>query len=770
MSYYVTNENSFLDIKNAHLRVTGNVHTDVLKVGSIGFQPAGSNIPGTVNFTNVITGVTTSSNLDVGGTLNLGTIELSASTHTLDHITARGNVTSTTVQFDNATTGLVTTANVEVGGELTVTGNVSDLNVVSNVNMLHTSNTASIKLNSNVVAEFPRSKKLIKYPRIILPRSAVGSTYNDYRIDRSSEHVIDSYLGVQDLFNNTATDGNDTWGAGWQGSSGSYSTSTGEHSTYVSGGTTQGTAARLASNVPDGEWVSLQLPNAIQLNHVKIRSRNSGNWYSQYPTDFEFWGSNNNGTTWSHIKSFSNKAAAALATFSTFQVDSTKVYSRIALVVTKIPGTASTVVVSTGQAHFSISELHLYGTPEYDPEAHGTDVVVKSVPNVPNTDWLEVYYDAKDLADGAVTSATDLSPNSNDGSPTDVNVSDGAFVFNGTSSLVEKTSLSIPGGDNPLTFSFWVKNDDFDNNQYIFRLGDNTTPYQTIALYKNSSNQIIFASYTLDFPIDYTFTSGQWNHISLVYPGGGWKQSNLIAYIDGRPYTFGGNVSIGGVGGTALSMATSLTLRLGGYSAGNTHFDGSIANFRLFNRALTSDEIYQLYAYQKEYFGHGVLDMTLKAGRLGIGTSEPRATLDVRGDIHGGCPVFFSCTAGSATGVGASMNWNRVHINKGSGIAGTTFTAPLEGYYNMNVQAYNTTGGYNTAALRWMLNGVDDGVSEFNQSDGNIYARSEGLKHLSGGLIVYMRRGDYIQVKNTSQGGVSIAGSHNRFNGFYLSS
>ena len=125
MSYYVTNDNSFLDIKNAHLRVTGNVHTDVLKVGSIGFQPAGSNISGTVNFTNVTTGVTTSSNLDVGGTLNLGTIELSASTHTLDHITARGNVTSTTVQFDNATTGLVTTANVEVGGELTVTRNVT---------------------------------------------------------------------------------------------------------------------------------------------------------------------------------------------------------------------------------------------------------------------------------------------------------------------------------------------------------------------------------------------------------------------------------------------------------------------------------------------------------------------------------------------------------------------------------------------------------------------------------------------------------------------
>jgi hypothetical protein len=42
----------------------------------------------------------------------------------------------------------------------------------------------------------------------------------------------------------------------------------------------------------------------------------------------------------------------------------------------------------------------------------------------------------------------------------------------------------------------------------------------------------------------------------------------------------------------------------------------------------------QLYSYQKEYFGHGDLSMTLKAGRLGIGTSEPRAALDVRGDVH----------------------------------------------------------------------------------------------------------------------------------------
>ena len=65
--------------------------------------------------------------------------------------------------------------------------------------------------------------------------------------------------------------------------------------------------------------------------------------------------------------------------------------------------------------YIGIGELEFYGTPEYDPEAHGTDVTVKSYPNVPNTDWLEVYYDAKDLDDGAVTTVTDLSPNTNNG-------------------------------------------------------------------------------------------------------------------------------------------------------------------------------------------------------------------------------------------------------------------------------------------------------------------------------------------------------------------
>lgn len=118
MSYYVTHENSILNINNAHLKVSGNVHTDVLKLGAMEFAPPASDVPGTVNFTNVTTGVTTTSNLNVGGTLMLGSVEVvgtPANTSNLHDVVNLGNVTSNTVQFSNAITGFVTTANIEVG-------------------------------------------------------------------------------------------------------------------------------------------------------------------------------------------------------------------------------------------------------------------------------------------------------------------------------------------------------------------------------------------------------------------------------------------------------------------------------------------------------------------------------------------------------------------------------------------------------------------------------------------------------------------------------
>jgi len=159
MSYYVTSENSVLNINNAHLKVSGNIQTDVMKLGAIEFAPPASDVPGTVNFTNVTTGVTTSSNLNVRGTLMLGSVELVTATAALEQTVNLGNVTSNTVQFTNATTGIVATGNVEaskfIGDGSLLTGitsgsSASNLQVVTDTGNV-TSNTVQF---SNAITGF----------------------------------------------------------------------------------------------------------------------------------------------------------------------------------------------------------------------------------------------------------------------------------------------------------------------------------------------------------------------------------------------------------------------------------------------------------------------------------------------------------------------------------------------------------------------------------------------------------------------------------------
>ena len=92
-----------------------------------------------------------STNLELGGTLIMGTVNVSAH-HSLEAVTAEGNTTPLTVEFSNATTGIVTTGNVEVGKELTVTGNAtvsSNLIVSGNVEV-GTANLFVDTVNSRV--------------------------------------------------------------------------------------------------------------------------------------------------------------------------------------------------------------------------------------------------------------------------------------------------------------------------------------------------------------------------------------------------------------------------------------------------------------------------------------------------------------------------------------------------------------------------------------------------------------------------------------------
>ena len=509
---------------------------------------------------------------------------------------------------------------------------VGDTRMEGNINMLHTSNTASIKLNSNVVTEFPRSKKLIKYPRVALTANSSGGYVASANAEESDGRA------VWKLFDNT---GNATaWrseGNGDYNASGAYTGSANLGSD--SGGTAFADADK-------GDWVKIQLPHKIKLDHFTLQVRNSPTFpggssisygRSEFIKNGKVWGSND-GTSWSVVHTISGTSASSDTAINSYTVTSSIYYRYFGLVITDTNAT----VTGLGT---SLSEIELYGVPEYDPEADGVDVTVKSLPNVPNTDWLEVYYDAKDLADEVVTTVDDLTPGgTNDGTPYGgVTVSDGAFVLDGTNDYITTPALGF-SGDQPYSISIWFRSDrpqtdmTTENGIYGFGYGNNLTAglswWSPVTNGSSSLRHWHSGSAGKNFP-NTTFLENKWNHVLIVYPGGG--AFNIRAWLNGVE-----RMGVNGTGNSGanndFSWSTGDSVIIGDWynSSGprlQSPWDGSIANFRLFNRAISSDEIYQLYAYQKEYFGHGDLGMTLKAGRLGIGTSEPKAALDVSGRI-----------------------------------------------------------------------------------------------------------------------------------------
>jgi hypothetical protein len=645
-----------------------------------------------------------------------------------------------------------TTGSLGVG--VGVGGPTSNLHVVGNtrlegdINMLHTANTASIKLNSNVVTEFPRSKKLIKYPRVALTSAAqTGSGYQGYFVSQASATL--SSTSDRRTWNFFDDIRQDVAGPHFDGSGARYDSS----GNYTGGDSLGGVS---------GDWAYIRLPDKIQLQSVDLWARYDN---IRNPIDATVLG-RLNGTNWSVLGSWKNAKFTA-GQSSSFNLNSIQYYDYIGFVFEKIEANSS-------GGYVNFQEIELLGTPEYDPDAHGTDVTVKSVANVPNTDWLEVYYDAKGLNAGAVSTVNDLKPSSlgsaiNSSSVTDVSVSNEAFAFNGSSSGINAT-LSNPQGAWAHSTSVWIKlgkDHSAYNSDNVFSLGNAASTAQLVSL-RILANEVKFVTFqgnadaTYSLPMD----RDRWYHFTLTYDGGA-GQNSLRLFRDGIEYTGTATAAPG-----ALSLAANSLLSIGYERVRNyKYFNGSIANFRLFNRALTSDEIYQLYAYQKEDFGHGDLSMTLKAGRLGIGTSEPRAALDVRGDIYAVGSVnpvigmwkqsisSATVTTNILTNIGSCISITTAYRRSSMSGSHGLFTAPYDGIYQFQAFLIAQSTGSNCLLVfgangpsvdnnTWNSKNLIDSYNELFELRGNVDLEEP----ITFATLLNMSKGDTVNIQNHSSG------------------
>src|SRR6056300_1512103 len=332
----IQGNDGFLDLENASLRVTGNVHAEGLKVGSVRLQSAA----------------------------------------TLQSTTVSGNTTTQMVQFTNPTKGFDVTSNIEVGDANlyvdTTTGRVGvgtnapmgTLDVKGVLNHTQVANVAQITSNSNVVMEYRRSKKLIKYPRVAMTSASSGG----YTASASSEYST-NYQAWK-AFDN----GNDLNTDSWEQNGTSYSTSTG----YLISPGTEPTTKNIA-----GQWVQLELPYTILLSSWSFRPlkhpSNTNVGRDRAPQDGYLFGSTD-GSTWSVIENWTDRTSWVDGQTLTFNVTTSTYYKYFRLVWTRTrPGSSYSAVASA-------NEISFFGTPEtttkYSTLHDGELTLTKSL-NVP---------------------------------------------------------------------------------------------------------------------------------------------------------------------------------------------------------------------------------------------------------------------------------------------------------------------------------------------------------------------------------------------------
>jgi hypothetical protein len=397
--------------------------------------------------------------------------------------------------------------------------------------------------------------------------------------------------------------------------SGGISTSSAQTTTATDGSTHQGVA------------ITLDLATKIRLSYAKITSHT---FYGRTPADGSFLGSNDN-TTWDLIGTFSGLSTSAVGQTHTVHIAdyTTKaVYRYMRLVVTR---TSDSLNLLNGGTLLEFKELEYYG---HEEGSGSLDTTLKTVYNVPATTGtqLEVYYDAKNLADGALSTTSGAIPGLggttvNGTAYGDPQVSNEAFVFDGND-YISTTVTGLTGTS--VTMSVWVNVNSIDTSRInsIIGLGtyDTGTAGSSTWIAIDSSQRFYTGLVGLDQTVENTsaFTNN-WVHLTAIV-----GTTELSLYQDG--------LLIGKVNGGTFNLGSNPVLYLGTRSDGSgnpestRHFTGSIANFRLYSKALNAGQVQELYDYQKDYFLGSKSQVTLYKGHLGVGVTEPSGQLELAGD------------------------------------------------------------------------------------------------------------------------------------------
>ena len=207
-----------------------------------------------------------------------------------------------------------------------------------------------------------------------------------------------------------------------------------------------------------------------------------------------------------------------------------------------------------------------------------------AAPSACTTDTVQILGDTSCIAYYKMSDATDET-GSYDGTPTNVNFNvagkfGNAGEFNGSSSYVLASSF-MPTGSNQRSASAWVKTTISNANMTILFSGSESSNNAFIFRILNGQLGITFWGNDHDFTAT-GLTDGNWHHVVATYDGSAAK-----VYLDGN---------LIGTGSAGAVSTNSGNFAIGAYNNGvDALFNGSIDQVRIFNRAITANEVETLY-------------------------------------------------------------------------------------------------------------------------------------------------------------------------------
>jgi hypothetical protein len=380
---------------------------------------------------------------------------------------------------------------------------------------------------------------------------------------------------------------------------------------------------RYAEGLPNASWLVLHLPYDINLNGYSICPQGG-----QSPENIQIWGSNNGGTSWSHLHT-QTQTEGDNTTYQNYTISHEGYYSIIAyLILTLTPSTATEA---------SIRDMKYFGTPGPTTLDKGSLSLTRSL-DVPRISRYDVDTETPrpeklilDLDTTVNSSPTDISGKGNHGilnGNANYSAADKAFTgFPSSNSNYIRGNLAGVSGAYAHTQSYWINGAD-TTPRCPFTVGKEDGNYSYLNIWLTTSQWTLNADGAAGGVWAETIYDNRWYHVVLTYDGGTSTDSYKL-YIDGEYKTPTTAISIN----APLALPSNPEYRIG-RNDGTQWYNGMVSNPKVYSVALEPSEVKKLYR-----LGRTGRSMVISDTAVGIG-KVPEAQLDVRGVLKASIGLF----------------------------------------------------------------------------------------------------------------------------------